>query len=333
MVTKTARRKTSGLRFAVFGFALLGFICNGACTGACNEAPGPAAGDNSTPGQPLRHPQRIISLTLGTDEILCALVEPERIAALSYLAADPENSNVASTAKKLGSIPTGNIERIVHLQPDLILAAHYTEIGRRGLLERTGAPVVLISAFRSFHDIEANIMTIGRAVGEPERAQSLIGEMRAKLQTETEKLDRTTAAKKKTVLYLAHPNWTAGSGTTLHEVISYAGFRNAAAEHGFAGHGKISIEKILSINPDAILIGTGYNRDEGFRDRLLGDPLFAPLDAVRRRRIVALPSRQLTAVSHHLADCVTALRDVMAEISIAKTVQANHKNNQGRIGK
>ena len=138
---------------------------------------------------------------------------------------------------------------------------------------------------------------------------------------------------KKSVLYLAHPNWTAGSGTTLHEVISYAGFRNAATEHGFAGHGKISIEKILSINLDAILIGTSYNRDEGFRDRLLGDPLFTPLDAVRRRRIVALPSRQLTAVSHHLADCVIALRDVMAEISIAKTGQAPHKNNHGRIRK
>ena len=65
MVTKTARRKTSGLRFAVFGLTLLGFICNGACTGA----PGPAAGDNSTPDQPLRHPQRIISLTLGTSEL------------------------------------------------------------------------------------------------------------------------------------------------------------------------------------------------------------------------------------------------------------------------
>ena len=331
MVTEMGLKKNFAGLFTIFGLALLSFACNGVPDGTSNGVPGPTSGGSPTSDHP--QPHRIISLTLGTDEILCALVAPDRIAALSYLAADPENSNVASTAKKLDSISTGNIERIVHLQPDLILAAHYTQIGRRDLLERTGAPVVLISAFRSFHDIEANIMTIGRAVGETERAQSLIARMRAKLQTKTDKPDRTASAKKMSVLYLAHPNWTAGSGTTLHEVITYAGFRNAATEHGVAGHEKISIEKILSINPDAILIGTGYSRDEGFRERLLGDPLFAPLDAVQRQRIVALPSRQLTAVSHHLADSVTALRDGMAEISIAKTVQANHKNMQGRIGK
>ena len=321
MVTGRGQKKNFAGLFTIWGLALLSFTCGG--------APAQHAGDDSTSGHPL--PQRIISLTLGTDEILCALVEPERIAALSYLAADPENSNVASTAKKLEAISTGNVERIVHLQPDLILAARYTEMGRRDLFEKTGAPVVLISAFSSFHDIEANIMTIGQAVGETERAQSLITEMRAKLRTE--KLVQTNSAKKKSVLYLAHPNWTAGSGTTMHEVITYAGFRNAAAEHGFTGHGKISIESILSINPDAILIGTGYSRDEGFRERLSGDPLFAPLEAVRRQRIIALPSRQLTAVSHHLADCVTALRDGMAEISIAKTFKTIQKNNQGRTGK
>ena len=45
-----------------------------------------------------RKPQRIVSQTLGTDEILLAICNPQRIVALSVLVDDPQYSNVTELA-------------------------------------------------------------------------------------------------------------------------------------------------------------------------------------------------------------------------------------------
>ena len=84
---------------------------------------------------------------------------------------------------------------------------------------------------------------------------------------------------------------------------------NAAAEAGVTGHGMISPEFILESEPGAFVLGSGYERDRGLRRRLLADPRLAPLAAIRGKRILELPSRQLLTVSHHLAGSVLALAD------------------------
>ena len=48
-----------------------------------------------------RAPQRIVSLNLCTDQLLMMLVEPERIAAVSYHAVNPDTSNLAREARDL----------------------------------------------------------------------------------------------------------------------------------------------------------------------------------------------------------------------------------------
>ena len=55
-------------------------------------------------------PQRIVSLTLGTDEILLDLVEPERIAALTYLADDRGISFVTEKSRLVKSKIRSNAE-------------------------------------------------------------------------------------------------------------------------------------------------------------------------------------------------------------------------------
>ena len=240
-------------------------------------------------------PSRIVSTTLATDEIVAALVEPSRIVAVSQYAANPQISNIADVARKINVIADRDAERIVRLQPDIILSTRYTKTDLNFLMQQTRIPYVELSRFETMADIESNIRTIGKAVHEEHRADELIGEMRRKVAG-------AATGRNWKVLYLAPGDWTAGTKTTVNELIRIAGLRNAAAEAGIIGNNKISIEQIIQIDPDVVLIGTGYQRDADFQKSLEKDPRFSTVKAVRGKRILALPSKYVLTTSQFIAD-------------------------------
>lgn len=245
-------------------------------------------------------PQRIASLSVGTDEILCALVPPERIVALSKYAADPEVSYVAETARQIGVFVEREPEHILALRADLVLLARYTKAELRQAVEQTGTPTLVVEDFRSLADIEGNVRRIGQAVGEVTRAEAVLTEMRARLVAARAALRPDQAGLR--ALYVMPPLMVAGRETMADVKLTAAGLRNAAAD--LRGHVAISAEALLAIDPDIIFVATGLAADRGFREQLLADRRLASLRAVREKRVLALSSRSLRTVSHHVADAV-----------------------------
>jgi iron complex transport system substrate-binding protein len=250
-------------------------------------------------------PERIISLTPSNDEILCALVDEKRIAGVSGFSRDEATSHVAAAARRINVFVDRNAEQIVALRPDLVLAARSTKLDLKNLLAQLETPVLVTTSFRNLAEIEANIRSIGQAVGEEIRAEAVIREMRRRLAAARGRLQPERAGRR--VLYLASGNFTAGSETSIHEILIAAGMRNAAAEAGITGHARIAPEQIIQIDPDVILIGTGYERDRGFRRRLEEDRQLSTVKAIKDRHFVELPARSTMTVSHHVADAVEML--------------------------
>jgi iron complex transport system substrate-binding protein len=246
-------------------------------------------------------PSRIVSITLATDEIAAGLVEPSRIVAVSQYAGDPQISNVAEMARKIKVVTDRDSETVVRLQPDVILSTRYTKIDLKFLMQQTRIPYIELNRFESMADIEANIRTVGKAIHEEHRAEQLIVEMQRKIASATAR-PAGPAGRAWKVLYLAPGDWTAGTKTTVNELIRITGLRNAAAEAGIIGNSKISIEHVIQIDPDVILIGTGYRRDADFQKSLERDPRFSSLKAVRGKRILALPSKYVLTTSQFIAD-------------------------------
>ena len=90
-----------------------------------------------------KKPEHIVSLNLGTDEILFELVEPARIAALSYLAADEGLSSIKTAAEVIPKLKSRNPEAILALGPDLVLAADGIPEEVTATLREAGVPVFL----------------------------------------------------------------------------------------------------------------------------------------------------------------------------------------------
>lgn len=240
-------------------------------------------------------PRRIVSQTLGTDEILLAICPPERIAGLSPYALDPRYSNVAEQARSIPARPVRSAEDILSLSPDLIFVASYSRAEVVELLRSAGAPVFRFSDFSTIESIKANICAVAYAVGQEAQGQELIAWMEREIQ-----LARAHIVPGRSPRVMSYDPWSgtsAGAGTLFDDMVRLIGAINVAAEQGLRGFPKISDEQILKWRPDFIVIGAEAGKfDEACRRMLQNAAVVSS-----RARIIAIEYRHLLAVSHHIA--------------------------------
>ena len=250
-------------------------------------------------------PRRIVSQTLGTDEILLAICDPQRIVALSALVDDPYFSNATEQARQVTGRTTAGAEQILRLQPDIIFVASYSKAELIELLSAAHAPVFRFGYFDHIEDIKLNIRTLGYIVGEDEKAEALVQQM-----------DRAMArahasippdAPSVHVMLYERAGYTGGAHTTFDDMVRAVGATNVAAAHGMRGVRKISNEQLLQWNPEVIV--TSANRDtlEAARRQLLHDPAVAVTAAGKHQRIIVIPNRIFSTVTHHITQGIEQL--------------------------
>jgi iron complex transport system substrate-binding protein len=254
-----------------------------------------------------QRPARIVSQTLGTDEILLAICQPERIVAFSKLALDPKYSNVVGEARAAGAPALQNAEAILQLNPDLIFVAHYSRAEAIEQLQAAGAPAFRFENFDRIEDIKTNIRTVGHATGDDEQAESLVRRMDEELASIRARIPQGGARPR--VMSYGYAGYTAGANTLFDDIIRHAGGTNVAAERGINGFGKISAEQLLEWQPDFIVVGANRDEFEEVKQQLLGNPAVAATNAARAGRVITLDNRYFLTVSHHVVRAVEALAD------------------------
>jgi iron complex transport system substrate-binding protein len=243
-------------------------------------------------------PKRIVSQTLGTDEILLAICEPTRIVALSSLAEDGNYSNVVEEAHRVGGRKTQGPEQILRLEPDLIFVASYSRAETVQLLKASHAPVFRIANFNSIMDIKENIRTVGKAVGNESEADAVIQKMDESL-TAVRRLVPPSQTPFR-IMSFGQGGFTAGANTTFDEMVRAAGAKNGSAEHGIDGIAKISVERIIDWQPDFIIVGANQGEFDNVRHNLLVDPVIAASRAGLAGRIIVIDNRHLLTVSQYV---------------------------------
>ena len=250
-------------------------------------------------------PARIASRTLGTDEILLEIAEPERIVLLSPFAADPEYSRSADAAQRLGRVGGFSTEEILALSPDLVFAASFSGGETLARLDAAGVPVVVLRNHESLAAVENNIRVVGFAIGRDPEAERLVEELRGRLEEA-----RARAGAKVAGLRVVHYSGgvALGGRTLFDDAIRHLGAVNVAAEKGLVGWPRISSEQVVLWNPDVI-----------FTESYVGDDAAVGLpDGTRAAalgNVVALDGRDMATVSHHVAGLVERLADALIEAS------------------
>jgi len=251
-------------------------------------------------------PQRIVSQMLGTDEILLAICEPQRIAALHKLVDDPKYSPVTEEAKQIKGRVASEVEPILQLKPDLVFVASFSRAELVDLLKAANAPVFRFANFDKIDDIKTNIRTVGFAIGEEEKAEKLVAQMEEELKKIKAEIPKD-APKPRVISFGLSGGSTAGKDTLFDDVLNFLGAINAATENGVNSYTNISTEQLTKWNPDVIVASTGNNDFETVKKNYLDNPAIAATNAGKNKRIIVIPSSIFLSVTHNQVKAIKQL--------------------------
>lgn len=239
-----------------------------------------------------RAPERIASLTVSGDEVLTALVDPARLVAVTHFADDPSISMCTDRVPKAAARIRGvDPERIIALEPDVVFVAHYTLDHAVRLLAGAGIPVARFRDVHSYSDVAANIRLAAGVVGAEAQGESLIGSMNERLDRVSR---RVVGRNPPRVLYYSPVNYTAGRGTLIDEKIRRAGGANAAAEFGLVGFDNVTLDVLLALNPDVIIVPRWSTDEAALRD-VTSNPAWKEVAALRNGRVYTVAASALTS--------------------------------------
>jgi iron complex transport system substrate-binding protein len=119
-------------------------------------------------------PRRIVCLTTETVEICYALGAGERVVGVPGTAHRPPE---ARDKPKVGGFTTFRVDKILALEPDLVLAFSDLQADVVAQLVRAGLPVFCANQ-RSFEEILQNVLTLGGVLGLESRARELLLDIR-----------------------------------------------------------------------------------------------------------------------------------------------------------
>jgi len=210
-----------------------------------------------------RIPQRIISLAPSNTEILFALDLGDRLVAVTnYCNYPPE----AEEKPSIGGYSTPNIEEIVALSPDLILATSIHEKRIIPQLEAKGLTIFGVNP-KTLDEVLVSITLVGEITRKEEEASWLIAGMRNRIKAVTGKTNGLPEDKRPRVFHLTwhNPLMTSGSGTLPYELIHKAGGRNIFPE--LVGTKGVGLEVIVARDPQVMIagIGMGSGEDQPFQ--------------------------------------------------------------------
>jgi cobalamin transport system substrate-binding protein len=243
---------------------------------------------------------RIVSLAPNLTEIVFALGEGDHLAGDTDFCDYPAE---AAQKPHVGGPVNPNLEEIVKLAPDLILA---TSINRRetvDALDRLGYPVYTIDP-HSVDEMIRSVKRLGSVLDAEKSAAALVGNMR----TTIADLDRRLAGiAPRRVLFVVwtDPLISIGRGTFIADALRHAGAQSVVDTAVKWPH--ISLEEIIHLQPQALIFATAHDEDTR-RDiaALRTQPGWRDLNALRHGNVI-LVSDAINRPAPRMVDAIEQL--------------------------
>ena len=159
----------------------------------------------------------------------------------------------ASSKEKIGTVYEPNIEKIVSLRPDLVIATKEgNTLAPVETLRKLGVKVYIVEHAANFSEICANFIALGKAIGEEVKAREVVASNEQKLALIKE---RVKNRKKPSVFWQVgtQPIFTASKKSFVNDFIEFAGGTNIFAELG-QRYPQVSLEEVIKRDPDVIIM-------------------------------------------------------------------------------
>lgn len=244
-------------------------------------------------------PLRIITASVGHDEMTLALVPSDRLVAVGAATKNSTYSNVAALVQDKAEI-TRDPEVIIAQSPDIVVTSPFFPVEAIDALQRVGIVVIQTDLIQGPEARINSILLMGYIFGEEARAFEFADEVQARYET----LISITGAKspQPSVLALTQYSdtlWVAGGNSTEGGVIIAAGGVNAAEAAGIQGNQTTSLEGVIAMAPEIIIIAQPIEFGaEEFRQSLLDNEALAEVPAIKNGAVHVVESKHFTTLSY-----------------------------------
>ena len=253
-----------------------------------------------------KKPQKIVSLSPSITEIVAALGAESRLVGRTDYCDYPAE---VQDSVAVGGTMDPTLEKIVELEPDLIIASTHTSKEVVEKLRELKIPTVFLNEQENFDGTYSAIMNTGRMIGEVDKANEIIAQMQAKK-------DKVQAAvnnhikdgERKTVYFTnsfgENGDFAAGGDTFISEILELAGGDNIAKDvKGW----QYSKEKLIEKNPDIIIVPSGrdlkkkLSETEGYKD----------LTAVKEGNVFEVAQDEISRQSPRVVNALEAVAKII----------------------
>lgn len=251
-------------------------------------------------------PQRVISLSISTDEIVLDLLPPERIAGITTLADKPSISNVVEKAKLVPNRVYGNSpESLLKHKPDLIILPDFIKPEVITTLRDFGLKVYVYKTQKNLKDVRKIIRDIGMLVGEETKAEGLIKAMDQRVNFVQSRLQTIPKEKYKRVAYIRSNGAYYSKESSFHDICRHAAAKDATLDLHLGQAGPVGKEQLVLLNPDAFIV-VDYNYDgrhaaEKMVKEIMEDPAYHNTTAYKNKAIYVLPGAHMLGLAHYIA--------------------------------
>ncbi|MFW6160182.1 MAG: ABC transporter substrate-binding protein [Acidobacteriota bacterium] len=247
-------------------------------------------------------PKRIISLSPNITEILFALGKEDRLVGVTRFCDYPEK---AQEKEKIGGMVDPNIEKIISLKPDLILAFRGNPLSAIERLRALNCPVFVLDQGNTLESLFPMIEKIIQVTHAQEQGEELLQNLNN--QFKEIKTALNGIEKKPRVFLSLHGGelWTCGQDSFLHDLITQAGGMNIA-EKVKKPWFPLREEELLVSNPEIIVILASSGKIfSQAKKEFLENPVYKEITAVKEKEIYYLDENLSSRLSPRI---ITALR-------------------------
>tara|TARA_B100000029_G_C17571334_1_gene956692 strand:- start:1253 stop:2437 length:1185 start_codon:yes stop_codon:yes gene_type:complete len=244
-------------------------------------------------------PQRILTVSLGHDEMLFGFVELDKIVATTSFSQDP-GGNIFEFSNGLPII-TADPEVIIAQDPDIVFADPYANPNLLDALSDLNIPVIQTTLHNDVEGRRSDILLMGYALGEIESAINLINILDDRIKFINSYTETKDFNEKPKVLSLTYYDayWAGGLGSTEGSIIDLSGGINIAAESGVQSNDMITKESLISMNPDIIIIPQSKEwGGQSFFNDLISDKTLKEIQAIKNDKVYLVDPRYFTTLSH-----------------------------------
>ncbi len=211
----------------------------------------------------------------------------------------------ASSVQSIGSLMEPNIEKIVELEPDIVIASNHFKKESADKLEKLSIKVLVLTDDKTFEAVYTTIRDIAKITGAEQQGEAVITKMKCTVSGVENAVKNKPRPK---VYYVVgfgeYGEYTAGGNTFIGQMISMAGGNNIASNlKGWA----YSLEKIVAGDPDIIICSKYRNT----KKKLVKANGYKDLRAVKEGKVYEIDNNLLDRQGPRLAEGLKQLAEII----------------------